>query len=437
MGILDLFRSKSAAVSAPRADAQTLETFDLTDPRLLDFMRGRYISSESGAVITPESAMRVATAYRCESIITDAVATLPMDLKRRISDRRKDASNSSLWKVLRKKPNPWQTPSEFKRLMQSCVLLRGNGYALIVRSFGEVTGLIPLIGAMEVKQNADLSLSYFYTRPGDGVVVPIPQQDMFHLRGKSMNGITGMSVIGYARESLGLSIQSEKHAAKMFKNGTSIAGVIQHPKNIGETEIERLHAELEKFRGSENAYKNLVLENGMTYNKIDLSAVDLQFIQNREMTQTEVAMFFGVPPFMLGLTNKTTSWGAGIEQQGIGFVAYTLQPWLTMWQEAIERDLIPDSEPRMYCRINPAGLIRGDIKTRYAAYAVGRMWGWLSANDVREKEDMDDIEDGDIYIVPANEVPANKLGSADPADATGGALDDPNETDPSEQPEQP
>jgi HK97 family phage portal protein len=260
---------------------------------------------------------------------------------------------------------------------------------------------------------------------------------MFHLRGKSMNGITGMSVIGYARESLGLSIQSEKHAAKMFKNGTSIAGVIQHPKNIGETEIERLHAELEKFRGSENAYKNLVLENGMTYNKIDLSAVDLQFIQNREMTQTEVAMFFGVPPFMLGLTNKTTSWGAGIEQQGIGFVAYTLQPWLTMWQEAIERDLIPDSEPRMYCRINPAGLIRGDIKTRYAAYAVGRMWGWLSANDVREKEDMDDIEDGDIYIVPANEVPANKLGSADPADATGGALDDPNETDPSEQPEQP
>jgi phage portal protein BeeE len=179
MGILDLFRSKSAAVSAPRADAQTLETFDLTDPRLLDFMRGRYISSESGAVITPESAMRVATAYRCESIITDAVATLPMDLKRRISDRRKDASNSSLWKVLRKKPNPWQTPSEFKRLMQSCVLLRGNGYALIVRSFGEVTGLIPLIGAMEVKQNADLSLSYFYTRPGDGVVVPIPNRTCF------------------------------------------------------------------------------------------------------------------------------------------------------------------------------------------------------------------------------------------------------------------
>jgi HK97 family phage portal protein len=234
----------------------------------------------------------------------------------------------------------------------------------------------------------------------------------------------------------------------MFKNGTSIAGVIEHPKTLGEEEIERLRAELETFRGSENAYKNLILESGMKYNRIDMNHVDLQFIQNREMTQTEIAMFFGVPPFMLGLTNKTTSWGAGIEQQGIGFVAYTLQPWLTMWEEAIARDLIPDTEPRMYCRINPAGLIRGDIKTRYAAYAVGRMWGWLSANDVRQKEDMDDIEDGDIYIVPANQTPANMLGhnggpplddAADPsepndddADPTDPAPD--NEDEPADQP---
>jgi HK97 family phage portal protein len=421
MGILDLFRSKSAAVRAPRAAAPTMETLDFTDPRLLEYMRGRVMGTESGALVTPDTSLRVATAYRCVAIISSAVKTLPMDLKRRVdAKQRVDADDSPLWKVLKKKPNSWQTPSEFKQLLQMSVLLRGNGYALIARSFGEVKALIPLTGVMEVKQNSDLSLAYTYTRY-DGSSIPLKQQDVFHLRGMSFDGITGLSVISYAREALGLSIQSEKHAAKLFKNGTSIAGVIEHPKSLGDDEIERLRDELERFRGAENAYKNLILEQGMKYNRIDLSAVDTQFVQNREMTQTEIAMFFGVPPHMLGLTNKTTSWGSGIEQQGIGFVAYTLEDWLTMWEEAVGRDLIPDNEPKMYCRFNRAGLVKADIKTRYLAYAVGRQWGWLSANDVLEKEDENRIDGGDTYLQAVNMVDAkaatDALAAHNPNDA--------------------
>jgi len=406
MGILDFFRRapETKAPRGPRNDA--VNTLSLTSPELAEFLRGG-MRSESGASITPSSALKVAAAYRCTAIITSAVKTLPMDLKRREGNKRVDASDHWLWKVLRKRPNKWQTPSEFKALMQLCVLLRGNGYALIVRSMGEVKSLIPLVGHMKVTQNPDLSLRYEYTR-SDGTTTTFKQSEIFHLRGMSMDGITGLSVIGFAREAIGMSIQTEKHAAKLFKNGTSIAGVIEHPKEIEDEELQRLHEELEKFRGAENAYKNLLLENGMKYTRIDINPVDAQFIQNRQFTQTDIAMFFGVPPHMLGLTEKTTSWGAGIEQQGIGFVAYTLQDWLTMWEEAVDRDLIPDDEPTMYCRMNPAGLVRADIKTRYLAYAVGRQWGWLSANDVLEKEDENPIEGGDTYLQAVNMVDATK-----------------------------
>nr|DAH82740.1 MAG TPA: portal protein [Caudoviricetes sp.] len=421
-----------AVSSRPRADGGvvSVETLDLTSERLAEFLRGE-MESSSGAVITPASALRTATAYRCVNIINSAIKSLPLDLKRRIDNKRVDADDSPLWALLRKKPNNWQTPSEFKALMQIMVLLRGNGYALKVKSLGKIKQLIPLVGAMRVVQNADLSLSYTYTTRA-GTQIPLDQGDVFHLRGMSLDGVVGLSVLSFARESLGLSLSAEKFASKLFKNGAVVGGTLSHPKTIGDPELDRLKASLEEFRGAENAHKMLVLEDGIKYDKIALSSVDAQLLQVMELTQTEIAMFFGVPPFMLGLTTKTTSWGSGIEQQGIGFVAYTLQDWLTMWEETIARDLIGDSDPQLYVRLNPAGLIRGDIKTRYAAYAIGRQWGWLSANDVREKEDMDPIEGGDTYMVPLNMIPAADAAAAALAGIghnNGPALDDPEEPD--------
>lgn len=431
MGIFaDLFRL-GTRTGPVKAAGPALESMDLTDPRIVEFLRGSISPTESGAVITPSTSLKVATAYRCVAIISSAVKTLPIDLKRLTNGKRTDATDSPLWNLLRRKPNPWMTPSEFKQLMQVFVLLRGNGYSYIQRDvMGKPTALIPLVGQMVVGQdNTTNVLTYKYTRI-DGTQTAFKQQDIFHLKGLSLDGLNGMSVISYARESLGLSLQSEKHAAKMFKNGTSIAGVIEHPKTLDEKEVARLKTELDLFRGSENAHKNLVLESGMKYTKLDMTANDLQFIQNREMTQTEIAMFFGVPPHMLGLTNKVTSWGAGIEQQGIGFVTYTLQDWLTMWEESIVRDLVPDNDPTMYCRLNPALLVRGDIKTRYLAYAVGRQWGWLSANDVRAVEDMDAVDGGDVYLQAVNMVDANHALDA----LLAAHAQDPNNADPNADP---
>jgi len=414
MGIFDFFRRKPDAASRPQAAGTEFYIGDLRDPRIIELLRSGGLMTNSGASITAESSLRVATGYRCVSLITSAIKTLPMDLRRRLDDRtRVDADDHPLWGILRKKPNRWQTPGQFKGFLQTSVLLRGNGYALIVRSRGRITELVPLMpDRVETEQNEDLSLRYTYTRK-DGRRVEIPQKDMFHLCGMSNDGVVGQSVISYAREALGLSIQTEKHAAKLFKNGTVIGDVLIHPGSFkNDAAVARIKASLDNYRGAdgEDAHKTLILEEGMKYEKLGMTSNDAQLLQTMEHTQFEICMFFGVPPHMVGLTSKTTSWGSGIEQQSIGFVAYTLQDWMNLWQETIERDLLTDDDPKLYVKINPAGLIRGDIKTRYNAYSIGKQWGWLSTNDIREKEDMDPVEDGDQYIMPMNFQPIGSEG---------------------------
>lgn len=413
MGLLQSMSPRGVTVTSPRAAGDTGTSIDLTDPNLAEFLRGG-LTSESGAIFTPEGALRVTTAYRCANILSSAIKSMPLDFKRRVDPKtRVDADNHPLWNVLQIKPNSWQTPSEFKSMMQLGVLLRGNGYALKVRSLGKIIGLIPLLpSCVDVKQNADLSLTYKYTSPRSGITVDLTQADIFHLRGMSLDGIRGLSVIGQAAEELGLSIQAAKYAAKIFKNGAVPGGVLKHPNSLTEPEINRLKASLEEFRGADNAQKLLLLEDGMLYERIAMTSVDAQLLQIMELTQYDIAMRFGVPPHLIGLTTKTTSWGSGIEQIGSAFVAYTLQDYLTMWAESIRRDLLGNDDPKVYVRFNPAGLIRGDIKTRYAAYAVGRQWGWLSVNDIREKEDMDPIDGGDVYLQPTNMVPAGSEAAA-------------------------
>ncbi|TDR94196.1 phage portal protein [Enterovirga rhinocerotis] len=391
-----------AAAPAPRAAGQSVFIDSLTDGRLEEFLRGG-AATASGIAVSAEAALSVATAHRCVTLITGAVASMPIDLKRRAGKLRLDADDHPLWRVLRKRPNPWQTPSQFKRYMQACVLLRKGGFARIVRSGRKITALIPLHPdrVVEVRQLPDLTLAFDYLRP-DGGRVTIPQKDMFYLCGLSLDGVRSMSVLAYARETVGESLALAAHARNLFRNGTAIGGVLSSDKRLTPEQRDSLREELESFRGASNTGKNLILQDGLKYDRLGLTLQDAQFIQSRELSQLEVCMFFGTPPHMVGLTTKTTSWGSGIEQQSQGFVTYTLQDWLTMWDEAIARDLVDDAEPQLYARHNTNALVRGDIKTRFAAYAVGRQWGWLSANDVLEKEDENPIEGGDTYLSPSN-----------------------------------
>lgn len=421
-----LFAGKAPAGAPPRAAVQDAGGgLAITTASELDAALRSGALSASGASVTPDSAMRVAAVYACVRIISGAVATLPLHIKRRVDARtREDASDAPIWRVLRRRPNRWQTPSQFRRMMQAHLLLRGNGYAMVVRSRGEVRELIPLHpDRVAVTQGDDLALAYVYTR-ADGRLVSLGQAEVLHLVGLTLDGVHGVSAIAYARETIGLALAMEDHGATTFRNGARVSGVLKHPQKLGPEAVANLKAGLEAFRaGGEQDGKNLILEEGMEYDRIAMTAEDAQWIESRKFSRTDIAMFFGVPPHMIGDTEKSTSWGTGIEQQSIGFVAYTLEDHLTMWEEAIDRDLI-GADDTLYARFNRAALVKGDIKARWEAYVKGLQWGVYSPNEIRALEDQNPRDGGDVYYPPPN-MTADSEG---PEDAPSAQMPDPSQT---------
>lgn len=377
--------------------------------------------SESGQVVNAHTAMSVAAVYACVRIISGAVATLPLHIKRRIDARtREDASDTQLWKVIRRKPNRWQKPAQFRRMMQAHVLLRGNGYALKVKDFkGEVQELLPLMpDRVELKQKDDLSLEYIWTKK-DGKRVVFQQSDIFHLCGLTLDGVHGVTPITYARESIGLSLSMERHGATVFKNGAAVSGALSSDKTLTPIAREQLKESMAEYRaGGSREGMTLVLEEGLSYEKIAMTQEDAQWIDGRKFSRSDIAMFFGVPPSMIGDTEKSTSWGTGIEQQSIGFVAYTLEDHLTMWEEAVNYDLIPDKDDDLYAKFNRAALVKGDIKARWGAYVQALQWGVSSPNDIRALEDQNPREGGDVYYPPPNTAGKTEKDETDDASQT-------------------
>lgn len=360
------------------------------------------MGTSSGQVVTPDSAMRTAAVFACVRLISGAVSNMPMAVKERVDDRtRMDRADHPLWPVLTRRPNDWQTPKQFKSMLTTHLLLRGNAYAQIVRSMGRVVALNPLHpDKVEVKQADDLSLSYVYTRR-DGRKVKLAQTEVMHLVGLTLDGVSGVSVITYARETIGLSMAQERHGAVTFRNQARPSIVLTHPSALGKEGQENLRASLDAYRqGGDSEGKALILEEGMKHEQLSMTAEDAQWIESRKFSRSDIAMFFGVPPHMIGDTDKTTSWGSGIEQMGLGFVTYTLEDYLTAWEQSCNRDLI--AEDAVYARFNRASLVRGDVKTRTEAATRRLQWGITSPNEERALEDMNPRDGGDIYYDPPN-----------------------------------
>ena len=377
----------------------------VSEDQLREFMRQG--NTASGAVVTEESAMRVAAAWRCVNIIAGAIATLPIDIIRRESETvRKPAVGHPLRRILTVKPNTWQTPSEFRRMMQSHLLLRGNAYARKVFIGNQLVGLIPLPTDRVTAEQLDSTAMQYKVMRKDGSSIIFPQREIFHLRGMSLDGVTGMSVLSNMRESLGLALQTEQAGARLFSNGILAGGVIKHPGKLSDNASRHLRESMEqRNQGSQNAGKWIVAEEGMTVESISLTAEDAQWLGTRDFQRYDIAMFYGVPPHMLGATEKTTSWGSGIEAQGIGFVTYTLTDWIKTWEESVKRDLLEEREwETVDARFNVNALMRGDFKTRWEGYVKGLQNCVYSPDDVRAMEDMNPRPDGGggFYFEPPN-----------------------------------
>lgn len=373
-----------------------------TSQELEEALRGDM--SGTGEVITPETAMRVGAVFGCVRLIAGKVATLPIDVKRRVDDRtRTDASDHAVAQLLCRKPNGWQRPAQFKRMMQAHVLLRGNAFALKSRSRGEVRALIPIHpDRVVVRQLDSLALEYTVTRKNGSPII-VGQDDMFHLYGLTLNGYSGVTPLTYARETIGQARARDRQVAATFKHGARPSGAVSMPENkkLTDPAFDRLQRSLDDFRaGGDKDGGVLLLEEGLKWEKISLSPTDMQWIEGQKLSRSEICMFFGVPPSMIGDNSGSDSnWGTGLEQKSNGFSAYTMDDHLVMWEEEIGA-MIPD--PRVYARFNRSAMVRTDIKSRYAAHAVALQWGFASPNEVRALEDMNPRDDGDIFYPPPN-----------------------------------
>jgi HK97 family phage portal protein len=398
MGIFDFFRSPKGQQSkpAPRASSGDTQYFDgFSDPDLLDFMR-KGVNSEAGAYISATNSLKNMAVLRCVRLISEAIGMLPLHVYERGDEKRK-AEELPIYSLLKSAPNNWQTAYEFKSQMQANALLYGNAYALIVRSMGRVIRMVPLDPTMvKPELSDDWVLTYKYTKKNGGTVT-LSSADIFHLRDLTIDGVCGLSRVKMAREAIGLAQQAEKAAAKLFKNGMMVGGSLTHPGTLSTEAYGRLQESMQdRYAGADNAGKWMILEEGMKADGLSQSAVDSQHIENRKHQIEEIARAFGVPRTFLMMDD--TSWGSGIEQLGIYFVQYTLSPWFSAWEQAIERSLLSDAEKvSYYAKFNERALLRGTLKDQSEFFAKSLGSGghspWMSVNEIRELSDMPRSDD--------------------------------------------
>ncbi len=357
--------------------------------------------------------MQTTAVYACVRILSEAVAGLPLHIYRYRADGGKERiPMHPLYHLLHDEPNPEMTSFVFRETLMSHLLLWGNAYAQVVRNGrGQAVALYPLLPSkMDVNRAANGELLYTYYRDADetglnpkGGYITLRRDEVLHIPGLGFDGLIGYSPIAMAKNVIGMSLATEEYGASFFANGANPGGVLEHPgviKDIGRVKESWNSA----YQGSGNAHKIAVLEEGMKFQAIGIPPEQAQFLETRKFQINEIARIYRVPPHMVGDLEKSSF--SNIEQQSLEFVKYTLDPWVVRWEQSLQQSLLlPSEKPSLFIRFNLDGLLRGDYQSRMNGYAVGRQNGWMSANDIRELEDMNRIptvEGGDLYLVNGN-----------------------------------
>ncbi|MGN0149908.1 MAG: phage portal protein, partial [Clostridia bacterium] len=318
-----------------------------------------------------------------------------------------------LYRILHDIPNPEMNSFIMREVMMSHLLLWGNSYSQIIRNGrGDITALYPLMPEkMTVDRGSDGKLYYKYNSDKQGSFV-FSKDEVFHIVGLGFDGLIGHSPIAMAKNAIGLSIAAEEYGSSFFSNSGTPSGVLEHPGVLKEPEKVR-DAWNKAYGGSGNAHKVAVLEEGMKFNPISINPQEAQFLETRKFQVNEICRIFRVPPHMIADLEKSSF--NNIEQQSLDFVTNTIRPWLVRIEQSIFQQLLNESEQEKYfAKFNVDGLLRGDFQSRMNGYAVGRQNGWLSANDIRELEDLNRIpeeEGGDRYLCNGNMVDIRDAGT--------------------------
>lgn len=369
-----------------------------------------YGNSSTGKTVNEHSAMQMTAVYSCVRILAETVAGLPLHVYRHTeNDGKEKFWQHPLYRLLHDEPNSEMTSFAFRETLMSHLLLWGNAYAQIIRNArGEVIALYPLMpNKMTVDRDESGRLFYLYRRnpedfssKGNLSEVYLQPSDVLHIPGLGFDGLVGYSPIAMAKNAVGLAIATEEYGAKFFANGAAPGGVLEHPGVIKDPQKVK-DSWNTVYQGSGNAHKVAVLEEGMKYQPIGISPEQAQFLETRKFQINEIARIFRVPPHMLADLEKSSF--SNIEQQSLEFVKYTLDPWVVRWEQAMCRSLLSESEKsKVFIKFNVDGLLRGDYVSRMSGYATARQNGWMSANDIRELENLDRIPTelgGDLYLI--------------------------------------
>jgi HK97 family phage portal protein len=364
------------------------------------WLTGLFGTSKTGVQVSEDNALTFSAVYAAVRIISETIASIPLNVYQADGETRVKAVGHPVQDLLAKAPNSVSSTFTFREAMASNLVLHGNAYAKIeMNAAGRPTALIPLNPMKVEVKVVDGEKVYVFDKKHTYL-----DYEMLHFVGLSFNGLTGKSPLSMAREAVAIGLAAQEYGARFYSNGANAGGVITAPGRLNTEVVKRLRESWNRAQsGNSNSHSTAILEEGMKYEKIGLDPEAAQFLQSRKFQVNEIARIFRIPPsYLADLENSSTR--ANVEQQAIQFVRDCITPYVRRMEVELNRKLFREDEPNLYAYFTMEGLMRGDLQGRYDAYATARQWGWLSVNDIRDLENLNPVEGGDIYLQPLNMV---------------------------------
>lgn len=375
-----------------------------------------YEHTQSGTAVTPAGALKLSAVWACVNLRSATISSLPLHL--RTSDK-SHASSHPLYTVLHSSPNADMTASEFWEMQLASLDMWGNAYSLIERQGRRVVSLDPLRPErMTVERTKSGAIRYLYRE--NGRVVEYAEDQIFHLKGFTLDGLVGLSPLQYAAETVGGLMSANEAAAREFRNGLKVGGFLRTgAQTLTDTQRDKLRGSLASFGRAENAGKWMILEGGMdpaSSQGMKVNPADAQLLESRYFGIEEICRAFRVPPQLIGHTDKASSWASSLENTNLGFLMYSLRPTLVRIEQAITKQLLAPEERSQYrAKFAVEGLLRGDSAARASFYNVMLQNGVFSRNHARDLEDLPPVEGGDVLTVQLNLTTLDKIGQDDPS----------------------
>lgn len=388
------------------------------DDYIQKFLSGEDVpdSNNNTGDLTSKTAMKYSAVFACVRVLAETYASVPiMEYRKDSKGDRTITTDTSAYDILHNQPNEEMSPFNFKETSMINLNLGGNAVAeKLVNRNGELVGLYPYQwDKIQIVRDQTTNKLIYRIRDGSKSK-ELKRVQVYHVPGLSFDGVVGLTPIQYSASPIKLGLTYEQFGINFYKNGALTSGIFEHPGALGDLAYDRLKKELKKnYRGLANAGTPMILEEGMKYQGITINPVDAQLIENKRFQVEDICRIYRVPQHLVQMLERSTN--NNIEHQSLEFIMYTMLPWFKRNEENANMQLLTSEERKAgyYLEHKIDSLLRGDAVSRATAYATGRQWGWLSVNDIRRLENINPIQNGDIYLQPLNMGEAGKIQQQD------------------------